>query len=107
MPSEVTLRVFDDDSNPREGMLFTGLGDANETGETGEDRFVGLRTTVPFREVAVGVIYYPSGMNLLDALPVAEIDHLQYGYFIPEPNCIALVSLAAMCQLMILASRRS
>lgn len=104
-PSEIGLFAFDALGNPL-GLttipdgLPTSLGDMSDMGETAEDHFVGLRTTESFSRVIVSIYFDPQGPILIDPLPIAELDHLQYGLIVPEPHAILL---ALICLSMLLS----
>jgi hypothetical protein len=54
--------------------------DNSDMGETAEDRFFGLRTTGRIARVGLSMSFYSD--TFIDQF---EIDHIQFGYFVPEP----------------------
>jgi hypothetical protein len=58
------------------------LADGTLTGETAEDRFLGIRHDPG---IAATVIRSPGGVNNL------EVDHLHYGVIVPEPSTFLLL----------------
>ena len=91
-PSLVTLRIFDTELNEIARAEFDGIGDSMQTGETEEDRFIGVFSDEPI----VGVVISSRHRGQTARF---EIDHVQYGRFIPEPSGIAItivVTLAAV-----------
>lgn len=72
------------------GFTVLNLGDNSHTGETGEDRFIGI--------IFAGGI---SAIEIRADLGRIEVDHVQYGDLVPAPGVYCLLGLAG------LASRRS
>lgn len=67
------------------GFSVHTLGDATHTGETGEDRFIGL--------VYAGGI---SAIEIRADLGRIEVDHIQYGNLVPAPGAFALLGLTGL-----------
>ena len=63
------------------------LGDATRSASVTEDRFLGIIVDEGITSVQI-LSGYHSESDLTD---VIEIDHLQYGLFVPEPSTICLV----------------
>ncbi len=68
--------------------------DSSDMGETAEDRFIGVRTTGTIARVQISMSQV--GDTFIEQF---EIDHIQFGYFVPEPVCYprvpAIVSVVA------------
>jgi hypothetical protein len=88
---EVELSWFDADGNtlfrdaefdPREWAPLGGSG----PGDPRVHRFIGL--------------YHSEGIESLVLFNAEQVDHLQYGYSIPEPTSNGLLALAAGCFLL-------
>ena len=98
LPSHVLLSVEHDDGTRDSTFWEAGwLLDNSDMGETAEDRFFGLRTTRRITQVQLEMSFFSD--TFIDQF---EIDHIQFGYFVPEPVCfptvLGFVSVAAAVQ---------
>lgn len=84
-PSSLLIEVFDSQFQLLAQHDFAGLGIDPLTGETGEDRFLGVVSSTPFAYVQLTSKY--------QGLPYAfEVDHIQYGVTeVSEPASIVLL----------------
>lgn len=76
---------------PDGSRAFTSFGplmDELDSGHTVEDRFIGVRSTIPFEIVRVSNSYY--GHNWINQF---EMDHIQFGRFVPEPEATVIVAV--------------
>ncbi len=93
--ASVTFKAF----GPGGGLLFTqtrsGFVDNSNNGETAEDRFFGVVD-------AVGI----SAIFISNSSGGIEVDHLQYGLAVPEPQSYALM-LAGLAAGLVVARRKN
>jgi len=85
--STILLQVFDNSQELIGETRFHGIGDASSTGTTDEDVFIGVIS--PHSIGHVDITSIAIGTN-----PTVEIDHIQYGALVPEPDSLCLVSVA-------------
>jgi hypothetical protein len=88
LSASVILEAFDAAGNSLGAQDYGKLGDADITGETSEDRFLGAMNLAGIGGLLVTNTPDGSGM---------EIDHVQWYEFVPEPTCFALVAYALGC----------
>lgn len=82
---DVIFKAFDS-SGTLIGTITNASSDGSAHGETGEDRFFGLRYAGGIRAISI--------WNTADL--AMEVDHLQYGGMIPAPSTLGLVSLVGL-----------
>jgi hypothetical protein len=88
--NDVLIELFDDDWELLASNKFVGLGDDFLSGQTAEDRFIGVISSIPFAYVQITSMYSGSPYTF-------EIDHVQYGWIeVPEPRAASLVLAAFM-----------
>lgn len=89
-PSSAEVALFtwnaEGDSIDFVPMLVGGIGDGDLDGGTVEDRFFGIRRDDGIAAVQIVSLSEDSSLSF-------EIDHVQYGIFVPEPSTILLVSI--------------
>lgn len=79
-PSAVVLIVEHNDGTMDYASWFgDDFLDHSYMGETAEDRFFGLRTTKGIARVRLSMSFYSDTF-----IEQTEIDHVQFGYFVPE-----------------------
>jgi hypothetical protein len=80
LPSSRIAILVIEENNVQTYIQFPALMDANYTGETLEDRFIGLTSDVGLRRVFIANGY--TGDNFQQTF---EMDHFQFGIQVPEP----------------------
>ncbi|MCA9235450.1 MAG: hypothetical protein KDA44_08250 [Planctomycetales bacterium] len=91
----IRLRAFSPAGLAVAEQLYVGFGDAAATGETTEDRFIGLVSPVGFAAVELSVSAVSSSV-LPFPPPVVEFDHLQYGAIVPELPTVDLIAVGTL-----------
>jgi hypothetical protein len=85
---DVAIDVFGSNSESLGALVGRGFADLSNSGETSEDRFFG--------------VVYPDGISSIafgahgEIGAFIEFDHLQYGFYVPEPNSFYLTLLAIL-----------
>ncbi len=83
--SSVGFAAFDPNGIELGDILIEPFGDFGITGQTGEDRFVGVFSSSGISSIFINDS--PGGW--------LEVDHLQYGVVVPEPDSLTLAIFAA------------
>ena len=82
--SSLVLRIVTENGSEFVSEAIHDLGDLSRDGETSDDVFVGLHGTDGIRTVTV----IGGALGELSSPGAIEIDHVQYGYVVPEPRAI-------------------
>ncbi len=76
----VSIGAFDGAENVIDGALYPGFGDLSNEGTTVDDYFVGMYSD---QGIAGFLVQESPGSDF-------EIDHLQYGFSVPEPSSLVI-----------------
>lgn len=89
--SKVKIELFDEDSNMFATHKYSEFfGDEFFTGTTSDDRFVGVVSDREIFTVQITSRHVGQG-------PAFEMDHLQYGLLVPEPNGTMMFLIGVLC----------
>ena len=85
--SRLEIELFDESIQSFATILFDEtFGDQQRSGQTAEDRFVGVISDVEIGWLKITSFYAGEPRTF-------EIDHVQYGVAVPEPSALALLML--------------
>lgn len=100
--SQIAIAAFNKDLVHLGTGSHFGLGDLSELGETAEDRFFGVTTDQEISTIVVGFGFQALPDTPRGIIPLTEIDHLQYGFIVPEPATgVTLLAATFLCPLLV------